>query len=77
VLYFSAVRKSLRFRAGLPDGAKFGKCCQKSLFSKSFANFFDNIFDAKILPLSKHQLWLLVLTKFFKLMPKLYEVQHR
>ena len=25
----------------LPDGAKFGKCCQKSLFCKKFANFFN------------------------------------
>jgi len=25
--------------AGLPGGAKFGKYCQKSLFSKTFANF--------------------------------------
>jgi len=24
----------------LPDGAKLGKYCQKSLFSKQFANFF-------------------------------------
>jgi len=30
--------------SGLPDDAKFGKYCQKSLFSKKFANFFGNIF---------------------------------
>jgi len=35
----------LRSYSGLPDGAKLGKYCQKSLFSKrKFANFFGNIF---------------------------------
>jgi len=28
---------------GLPYGAKFGKSCQKSLFSKKFVNFFGSV----------------------------------
>jgi len=47
---------------GLPDGAKFGKYCQKSLFSKKFANFLAIFFDAKTLPFFKHQVSLLILT---------------
>jgi len=39
-----AVLKELDCGPGLPDGAKFGKYCQKSLFSKKFANFYGNIF---------------------------------
>jgi len=42
--------------AGLPDGAKYGKYCQKSVFSKTFANFLGNFFDAKNLPFLKDQL---------------------
>jgi len=55
--------------SGLPDGAKFGKYCQKSLFSKKFVNFFGNIFNAINLPFLKYQLWLRTLTQFFKFIP--------
>jgi len=42
--------------SGLPDGTKFGKYCQKSLFSKTFANFYGNIFSAKNFPFLNDQL---------------------
>jgi len=41
---------------GLPDGAKFGKYCQKSLFPKKRANFWAIFFNAKNLPFLKYQL---------------------
>jgi len=34
----------------LADGAKFGKHCRQSLFSKKLAHFFDNPFCAGISP---------------------------
>jgi len=38
------IEKSANITEGLPDGAKFGKYCQKSLFSKKFVNFFWEYF---------------------------------
>jgi len=40
----------------LHDVAKFGKYCQKSLLSKTFANFWQYFFIPKHLPFFKHQL---------------------
>jgi len=42
--------------AGLPDDDKFGKYCQKSLFSKNLPIFWQRFFKAKNLPFLKYQL---------------------
>jgi len=34
-------------RSGLPDGAKIGKYCQKSLFSKNLSIFYGSIFSCQ------------------------------
>ena len=39
---------NLDFQSGLPDGAKLSKYCQKSLFSKRFAIFWQCFFMPKI-----------------------------
>jgi len=57
---------NLDFQSGLPDGAKLSKYCQKSLFSKRFAIFWQCFFNAKNLLFLKHQLFLLF-TKFIKI----------
>jgi len=54
----------------LPDGAKFGKYCQKSPFSNKFAYFLATFFNAKNLPFLKYQLRLSIVPKFIKLIPK-------
>jgi len=43
------------------------------MFSKKFPNFWQYLFIAKNLPFFKHQLWLLILTKFIKLNTKTLE----
>jgi len=57
----------------LPDGAKFGKYCQKSHFCKKFANFYGNIFYAKIFAIFERPIVTMNFNKIYQLATKTLE----